>query len=669
MHGLTVSAAVLGLCLGQLASPGFAQDADLDRLVEQAREGLEVVEPVQAPPEEADPENEVPYYFTGEELESLVAPFALYPDALLAQVLVASTFPLQIVYADRLLARMDALTDAEIQGEVESHEWDPSVLVLFSGFPTVVQRMAEDLEETEDLGLAMAQQDQEVLEAVQRLREQAEATGYLQSNEAQLVGHEEDGITIEPADPEVIYVPQYDPVDAYSFAPTAPPVITAPSTPSPLANPLISGAIGFGSALLVDQLFGSGDDDDDEGWDDYWRQGRPIDWSNREIYARPYRSWDDGERRRAVSWSHERDRYWDRQARRWQRDAEQARTEAWREQRQARTWEVRRDAGGDLPRLRPNDWRGAVVQVPLRESEQARRERREEAARQARREREASLERRDAAQEREAERNRAAERQRAAAEARRREADRDAERRREAEAQRERQQGARQAAERRQEAERQREARDREAEARRQRDAAQREREPEAARADARRREEAERQAREQQADQRQRREAEARREREAEAARAEQRRREEADRQARQQQAAREAGQRQRREAEARREREAEAARAEERRRREAAEQQARQQQQAAREAEERRQRDAEARRQNEAARADEQRRREQAEGQAREQQERAAEQRQREAAAQRQREAEAQRDRNPQQQRCRNLEGRQRQECLNRR
>ena len=202
--------------------------------------------------------------FTIEEIDALVAPYALYPDALLAQILVASTFPLQIVKADRVIDEMSTMSDEELSEALEAEEWDPSVLVVLSGFPTVIQRMADNLEETEDLGLAMAEQDQDVLASVQWLREQAQDTGYLTSNEAQIVEDDGSGIRIEPANPDVIYVPTYDTSAAFTSPATAAPLIVQPgrgSFSSALSNPLVAGAIGFGAGLLVSELFGDEDDD------------------------------------------------------------------------------------------------------------------------------------------------------------------------------------------------------------------------------------------------------------------------------------------------------------------------------------------------------------------------------------------------------------------------
>src|SRR4051812_5862481 len=182
-----------------------------------------------------------PEFLTEDELDALVAPVALYPDALLAQVLVAATYPLQVVEADRLLKQKDELSDTEIADRLKQSDWDPSVTVLASGFPTVIERLSEHLEETEKLGNAMGNQDDDVLAAVQRKREEAKETGYLADNAAQKVEEDDSGhIAIHSADPKVVYVPTYDPDVVYTSRPTREPYV-APATQaqSPIANPLV----------------------------------------------------------------------------------------------------------------------------------------------------------------------------------------------------------------------------------------------------------------------------------------------------------------------------------------------------------------------------------------------------------------------------------------------
>jgi hypothetical protein len=216
-----------------------------------------------------------------EELDELVGPVALYPDSLLAQVLVAATFPIEIVKADRWLDDNTDLDDAARADSAEEQDWDPSVQVLAGGFPTVVEKMADEIDWTEDLGDAMLAQTDDLMDAVQRQRGRAAATGYLDSNEAQTVEQEGDTIVIEPADPEVVYVPTYDSSAAFTSAPTAAPVVydTGVST----ADILTTGAIAFGGAMLVNEIF----DDDDDDWDDYWHGPPAFDWDDDAFYPRP----------------------------------------------------------------------------------------------------------------------------------------------------------------------------------------------------------------------------------------------------------------------------------------------------------------------------------------------------------------------------------------------
>ncbi len=211
-----------------------------------------------------------------EELDALVGPIALYPDALLTQVMVASTYPLDIVKADRWVSDSTEIPDAERVAAAETQPWDPSVQMLAAGFPTVVTKMAEEIDWTEQLGNALIAQTDDVLDAVQRQRARAQATGFLASNEAQTVEVANDNISIAPTDPGVVYVPAYDPEVVYYSEPTSPAVIYEDNWD----ESLMAGAIGFGFGLLVGEIF-----DDDDHWDDYWDDDwHHIDWDDGYIY-------------------------------------------------------------------------------------------------------------------------------------------------------------------------------------------------------------------------------------------------------------------------------------------------------------------------------------------------------------------------------------------------
>jgi hypothetical protein len=324
-------------------------------------------------------------------IEDLVAPFALYPDALLAQVLVAATYPDQITRANDLISRTDGMSDAELATALEAEDWDPSVLVLLSGFPTVITRMAEDPEATRRLGTAMIDQDQDVLAAAQRLRVKAEAAGNLTSNAAQTVTRTDGEISIRPAKRETVYVPRYDPATVYTPSQVSQPYVQtqapAVQSGSTAQTALIAGAVAFGGGLLVSQLF-KDDDKPDSGWDDYWHRDRVIDWRDRQFYPRSDRV------TRSETWGYERDRYWDRTGGRWSRD-EAARRQRQEERRSALRWTGYGEAGRDRDRKEFAAWREHAAREQAREERAAaekraaRQERRKEADRRAKAEQEA----------------------------------------------------------------------------------------------------------------------------------------------------------------------------------------------------------------------------------------------------------------------------------------
>jgi Protein of unknown function (DUF3300) len=152
--------------------------------------------------------------FSSQELQQLVAPIALYPDALVAQILAASTYPTQIVEADRWMQAHPGLQDEALAKEVNKQDWDPSVKAL-TQFPSVLENMDKNLSWTSSLGDAYANQPQDVTDEIQTLREQARNAGHLNSNEQETVTTQGNTIVIEPVDPEVVYVPAYDPWFVY----------------------------------------------------------------------------------------------------------------------------------------------------------------------------------------------------------------------------------------------------------------------------------------------------------------------------------------------------------------------------------------------------------------------------------------------------------------------
>src|SRR5437764_401750 len=157
-----------------------------------------------------------------EKLDSLVAPIALYPDSLLAQVLAASTYPLEIVQCRRWLDSNQKLKGEALAKAVKKQPWDPSVQALVT-FPDVLKRLDEGLQWTTDLGNAFLEQSSEVMNAVQRMRKKAKDGGKLESSKEQKVEvqtiESKSVIVIEPTNPEVIYVPSYNPTVVYGPPP------------------------------------------------------------------------------------------------------------------------------------------------------------------------------------------------------------------------------------------------------------------------------------------------------------------------------------------------------------------------------------------------------------------------------------------------------------------
>jgi len=167
------------------------------------------------PPEDATP---VPQP-SASELDQLVAPIALYPDALVAQILAAATYPTQVVEADRWMQQHADLNGDALAQAVDSQSWDPSVKAL-TQFPSVLQMMDRNLSWTSSVGDAYVNGQQIVLDAVQVMRQRAQGAGNLQSTQQESVTTDGQAISIEPTDPEVVYVPEYDPWDFYG-APVA----------------------------------------------------------------------------------------------------------------------------------------------------------------------------------------------------------------------------------------------------------------------------------------------------------------------------------------------------------------------------------------------------------------------------------------------------------------
>jgi hypothetical protein len=155
-----------------------------------------------------------PRSFSQQELDQLLAPIALYPDALLAQILMASTYPLEVVQAARWARTHSHLKDDQLQAALQEQTWDPSVKGLVT-VPQVLNMMDERLDWTQSLGDAFLAQRQQVMDTVQDLRARAQAAGNLTSTPQQTVVSEGNVVRIEPASPQVVYVPVYNPAVIY----------------------------------------------------------------------------------------------------------------------------------------------------------------------------------------------------------------------------------------------------------------------------------------------------------------------------------------------------------------------------------------------------------------------------------------------------------------------
>jgi len=210
-----------------------------------------------------------PVRLSPQELQQLVAPIALYPDGLVAQVLAASTYPTEIVEADRWMQDHSDLKGEKLADEVNKQSWDPSVKAL-TQFPSVLENMDKNLSWTSSLGDAYVNQSQDVTGAVQIMRQKARNTGHLNNNEQQKVTTQGNAIIIQPANPEVVYVPAYDPWSVYGA-----PIIAYPGW-YPVPGIFFAGpTIYFGAGLGIGFFGGFG-----WGWN-HWG----CDWhGHRVIY-------------------------------------------------------------------------------------------------------------------------------------------------------------------------------------------------------------------------------------------------------------------------------------------------------------------------------------------------------------------------------------------------
>ena len=192
------------------------------------------------------------------QLDSLVAPIALYPDPLLAQVLTASTYPLEIVQLQQWLTKHEYLKDKDLADAVQQEDWDPSIQAL-AALPDVVTKLADNIKWTSELGNAFLAQQSDVMEAVQRLRAKAKDTGKLQSSQQVKVEtkvvESKTVVVIQQANPQVIYVPSYNPVVVWG----APPIYAYPPIYYPAPAYYAAGmAISFGAGIAMGAFWSGG---------------------------------------------------------------------------------------------------------------------------------------------------------------------------------------------------------------------------------------------------------------------------------------------------------------------------------------------------------------------------------------------------------------------------
>jgi hypothetical protein len=184
-----------------------------------------------------------------EQLEALVAPVALYADPLLAQVLVASTYPLELMQLQQWLVKNKDLKDKALADAAGKQPWDPAIQSM-AAFPDAVKRLTDDISWTTDLGNAFLAQQADVMDAVQRMRKKAQDKGALKTNEQQKVEtqvvEQKTVIVVQPSDPEVIYVPSYNPTVVYP-----PPVYPYPPIYYPPPPPPGAAFVSFTAGVMV----------------------------------------------------------------------------------------------------------------------------------------------------------------------------------------------------------------------------------------------------------------------------------------------------------------------------------------------------------------------------------------------------------------------------------
>lgn len=223
-------------------------------------------EPSSAPPSSGGAADPAP--MSADELDHLVSPIALYPDALVAQVLAAATFPDQVAAATYWLQQNKNLTGTALTKAVDAQSWEPSVKAL-TQFPSALQNMSQNLSWTSTLGQAYHFQQADVMTAIQAMRAKAKAAGNLNSgSQIKVVQQTPQTIVIEPANPQIVYVPQYNPAVIYG-TPYSPPGYTA-------GDLAAASVLSFGAGIAMGALMAGGSTWGWSAWGCNWHGGTVV---------------------------------------------------------------------------------------------------------------------------------------------------------------------------------------------------------------------------------------------------------------------------------------------------------------------------------------------------------------------------------------------------------
>jgi len=293
--------------------------------------------------------------FKQEELDQILAPIALYPDSLLTQILMASTYPLEVVQAERWTKQNKDMKGDALAKALEAQPWDPSVKSLVN-FPQVLTMMSEKLDWTQKVGDAFLAQQKDVMSTVQQLRHKAQESGNLKTTKEQVVKVEKEVIIIESASPQVVYVPTYNPTVVYGTwaYPSYPPYPVYP--PGYVAG---AAVFGFAAGVAVSSAWGYA-----WGHSDWHGGDVDIDYNrntniNNNINREKYKQQGQGQGQRGQGGQGQGQRGQAGQGNKWQHDASHRGGVSYRDQGTAQKFN--RGTGGDAAKSR-EAYRGRAEQ-------------------------------------------------------------------------------------------------------------------------------------------------------------------------------------------------------------------------------------------------------------------------------------------------------------------